>query len=250
MKNQEISPRETLEIVFRRWWFIILMTVLGGLAGWSFHFFNPPVYEATSLVTVNMDFQKRELTQYEEDYAFDSAGGISMGDDVENRVVAEAKIRGLSIELNQLKQQMFIERKQSLFELHIRNQDPQIAAQLANIWAEKFYEALNEALGHAIRADQIQAQIDAINGNLPATGSPVLSPEAQTTLKTLSDELLQEQQSSQGIISIMKFAITGSASVPSKPVLNYLASLVLAGASIGFIVSLWVVNSFKVQRHA
>ena len=55
---------------------------------------------------------------------------------------------------------------------------------------------------------------------------------------------------SQGIISIMKFAITGSASVPSKPVLNYLASLVLAGASIGFIVSLWVVNSFKVQRHA
>ena len=248
MKNQEISPRETLEIVFRRWWVIILMTVLGGLAGWSFHFFNPPVYEATSLVTVNMDFQKRELTQYEEDYAFDSAGGISMGDDVENRVVAEAKIRGLPIELNQLKQQMFIERKQSLFELHIRNQDPQIAAQLANIWAEKFYEALNAALAHAIQTDQIQTQIDAINSSFLTSGSPVPG-EAQATLKTLSDELLVEKQASRGIISNMKFALTESASVPQKPVLYYLADLVLAGACIGFIVSLWVVSSYKVQRH-
>lgn len=249
MKNQEFSPRETLERAFKRWWVIVLMTVLGGLVGWTFHFFNPPVYEATSFVTANMDFQQRALTQYEEDYAFDSAGSISMWDDVENQIIAEAKIRGIPIELNQLGQQMFFERKQSVFELHIRNRDPQIAAQLANIWAEKFYEALNGALEHAIRADQIQAQIDAINGSL-SSGSPVISPQAQTTLKTLSDELLQEQQSSQGIISIMKFAVTGSATAPQKPVLYYLANLVLAGACIGFIVSLWLVSSFKVHRHA
>jgi hypothetical protein len=104
-------------------------------------------------------------------------------------------------------------------------------------------------LGHAIRADQIQTQIDSIKGSLSASGLSVLGPEAQTTLKTLSDELLQEQQASQGIISIMKFAQTGSAIAPRNPVLYRLAILVLAGACIGFVISLWVVSSYKVQQH-
>jgi len=249
MNNQEFSPREALERAFRRWWVVVLMTFLGGVAGWAFHFFNPPVYEATSFMTANMDFTKHQLTQYEEDYAFDVAGSIGTGDDVENQIVAEAKIRGLPIEIDQLRQQVFIERKQSVWELHVRNRDPQIAAELANIWAEKLYAALNVALGHAIRADQIQAQIDVINGGTSATGAPALSNDAQAELKNLSAELLQEQKLSQGILSIMKFALSGSAAVPQKPALYYLAELVLAGALIGFVLSLWVVNIHKVQRH-
>ena len=238
-----------MEHAFKRWWVIVLITVLGGIAGWAFHFFNPPVYEATSVITVNMDFQKRQLTQYEEDYAFGAAGAIGTSDQVENQIITEAKKRGFPIGLDQLQQQMFIEQKQSVWELHIRNRDPEIAAELANLWSENFYLALNTALGHAIRADQIQAQIDAINSSLTASGSSVLSPEAQTTLKNLSDELLQEQNSSQGIISIMKFTQTGSAIAPKSPVLYRLANLVLAGVCIGFVVSLWVAGSYKVQQH-
>jgi uncharacterized protein involved in exopolysaccharide biosynthesis len=249
MNNQEFSPREALEQAFERWWVIVLLTVLGGIAGWIFHFFTPPVYEATSIITVNMDFQKRHLTQYEEDYAFNAAGAIGTSDQVENQIIAQAKIRGIPVEIDQLQQQMFLERKQSVWELHIRNRDPKIAAELANLWAQKFYEALNTALGHAIRADQIQTQIDSITGILPASGSSVLGSEAQITLKTLSDELLLEQQSSQGIISIMKFAQTGSAITPQGPVLYRLAILVLAGACIGFVISLWVVSSYRVQKH-
>jgi uncharacterized protein involved in exopolysaccharide biosynthesis len=249
MKNQEFSPRESLERSFERWWVIVLLTVLGGIAGWAFHFFRPPVYEATAVITANMDYQKHQLTQNEEDYTFNAAGAIGTSTKVENQIIAEAQIRGLPVDIDQLRQQMFIERKQSVWELHIRNRDPEIAAELANLWAEKFSEALNAALGHAIRADQIQTQIDNINSSLSTSGSPVLSPETQATLKTLSDELLQEKHSSQGVISIMKFALTGSATAPQNPVLYYLADLVLAGACIGFVVSLWVVNSYQVQRH-
>jgi uncharacterized protein involved in exopolysaccharide biosynthesis len=249
MNDQEFSPRETLESAFGRWWVIVLLTVSGGIAGWMFHFFRPPVYEATSIITVNMDFQKRHLTQYEEDYAIGAAGAIATSDEVESQIIAAAKIRGLPVEIDQLQQQMFMEQKQPIWELHIRNQDPKIAAELANLWAQKFYEALTTGLGHAIRADQIQTQIDSIKGTLSASGSSVLGSEAQITLKTLSDELLQEQQTSHGIISIMKFTQTGSAIAPQGPVNYRLASLVLAGACIGFVVSLWVVSSYKVQRH-
>lgn len=249
MNNQEFSPREALEHAFGRWWVIVLLTVLGGIAGWIFHFFIPPVYEATSIVTVNMDFQKRHLTQYEEDFAIGAAGAIATSDEVENQIIAEAKIRGIPIELGQLQQQMFMEQKQPVWELHIRNRDPKIASELANLWAQKFYEALNTALRHAIREDEIQTQIDSIKGSLSASGSSVLGSEAQIALKSLSDELLQEQQSSYGIISIMKFTQTESAITPQSPVIYRLADLVLAGACIGFVVSLWVVSSYKVQQH-
>ncbi len=80
MKDQEFSPRESLERAFERWWVIVLLTALGGMAGWAFHFFLPPVYEATAVITVNMDFQKGKLTQYEEDYAFNAAGAIGTSD--------------------------------------------------------------------------------------------------------------------------------------------------------------------------
>jgi uncharacterized protein involved in exopolysaccharide biosynthesis len=248
MKNQEFSPREALERTLARWWIVVLITVLGGIVGWAFHFFHPSIYEATAIITANMDFQKRELTQYEEDYAFGVADAIITSTGVKNQIIAEAQTGGFPIEINQLQQQMFLERKQSVWELHIRNRDLKVATELANLWAEKAIEALDVALGHALRADQIQDQINSIASSQPASGSSGLSTEIQATLQNLSSELLQEQQLSLGLISIMKFALTGSAVVPGKPVLYYLANLVLAGACIGFIVSLWVVNNYKVQR--
>jgi len=249
MTNLEFSPREALESAFKRWWVIVLLTALGGITGWVFHFFLPPVYEATAVITANMDFQQRELTQGEEDYAFNAAGAIGTSTGLDDQIISEAQTRGFSIDFDQLQQQMFIEREQSVWKLHIRNRDPEIAAELANIWAEKFYKALNTALGHAIQVDQIQAQMDTINSSLSTSGSHVLGPDVKATLKTLTNELKKEKQSSQGVISIMKFAQTESATPPHSPVLYRLANLVLAGASIGFIVSLWVVSSFKVQCH-
>jgi Chain length determinant protein len=246
MKDQEFYPRASLERAFQRWWVIVLLTSLGGLAGWAVHFLRPPVYEATAVMTVTMDFQKVRISQREQDYAFTAAGGIGNSTDVRNQITAEAQAKGFPIDPNRLPEQMFLERKQSVWEFHIRNRDPETAAELANLWAQKAFEALNVDLGHAIKADQIQAQINSITSSQPVSGSPGSGVEIQATLKSLSDDLLQEKQLSQGIISIMKFALTGSATAPQRPALYYLADLVLAGACIGLVISLWVVNSRKV----
>jgi hypothetical protein len=246
MINQEFNPRASLEHAFQRWWVIVLLTSLGGLAGWAIHFLRPPLYEATSFMTVTMDFQNVKLSQREQDYAFNAAGGVGNSTDVKNQIITEAQAKGFPIDQNRLAEQMFLERKQSVWEFHIRNRDPETAAGLANLWAQKAFEALNVDLGHALRADQIQAQISGITSSQPASGAPGLSPEIQATLKNLSDDLLLEKQLSQGIISIMKFTITASATAPRNPVLYNLANLVLAGACIGFVISLWVVSSRKV----
>ena len=248
MNNPEFSPLESLEHAFKHWWVIVLITVLGGFAGWIFHFFQSPLYEATAVITANADFQKAKLTQTQQDYAFNAAGVIGNSTNVKNQIIAASKKLGFPIAVNQIEQVMFLERKQSVWEFHVRNRDPVIAAELANLWAEKAYEALNTALGHALLADQIQAQITNIIGSQSTAASPGLSAEAQVTLKGLSDELLQEKQLSKGVISIMKFATSESATVPQKIAIFNLADLVLAGACVGFIISLWVVGSFKAFR--
>jgi uncharacterized protein involved in exopolysaccharide biosynthesis len=249
MTSQEFSPRESLERVLARWWIIVLITALGGIAGWTFHFLKPPIYEASAVITINMDFTKRELTQYEEDYAFAAAGAIIASTGVKNQVVAEAQARGLPTDINRLQRQMFLEEKQSVWELHIRDQDPKVAAKLANIWAEKADGALSVALEHALRAEQIQDQINSITSSQSAaSGSSGLSIETQAALQDLSNELVQEKRLTKGVISIMTFALSETATAPETPALYNLANLVLAGACIGFIISLWVVNSYKVQR--
>jgi hypothetical protein len=250
MKDQEFYLLASLERAFQRWWVIVLLTSLGGLAGWAFHLLRPPLYESTAYITVSMNFQNGKITQREQDYAFTAAGAVGNSTEVIDQIVAAAKASGFPIRTDQLTQQMFIERKQSLWEFHIRNRDPGTAAKLADLWAQNALAALNAALGHAIQADQIQAQINGITSFQPASGLPGLSPEMQTTLQGLSDKLFQEQQASQGIISIMKFALTGSAAVPQKPVLFDLADLVLAGACIGFVISLWAAHSLKVLSRA
>jgi len=248
MTDQEFSPRLSLEHALQRWWLLVLLTSLGGIAGWALHFTRPPLYEATAVITANMNFQKAKLSLHDEDYAFNAAGAIATSTDVKDQIIAAIPVGGFPLDINQLSDQMTLERKQSIWELHIRNRDPQTASTLANLWAENAIRAMNTALGHAVLADQIQSQIDTLISKQLPSGSPVLSPEDQTALQNLTDKLAQEQKLSLGVISIMKFTLSEQAAIPEKPVLYSLADLVLAGACIGFIISLWVAAGYQGQR--
>ncbi len=262
MADSEFTPLETMVRILSRWWITVIMAISGGVVGWAFHFFHPPVYEATAILTVNIDFTKRELTQYEEDYAFNVAGAVITSTVVQDLIVTEAQIDGISLNPTQLAQQMFSEGRQSVWELHVRDRDPQVAAELANIWAQAANDALNTALDHAIQAEQFQYQVDRLGACLPfapgmteSAAQPRPTPkdcgrfslvEIQTVLQSWTDELVQEKELSLGILSIMEFALTSYASIPEKPVLSDQASLTFAGAMIGFVISLWVAGSRKV----
>jgi len=259
MKNQEFSPFESVERALARWWVMVILMIIGGSAGWIFHFFYPPVFEAKAVITINIDFEKRQLTQYEEDSAFSAAGAIITSSGVKNLVIAEAQANGYSLDLSQIQENFYLERKQSVWELRVRDQEPKVAAELTNIWAEKATEVLNAALKHALQADQLQAQVNGLKNCL--AGAPgqtattqldcksISQEQIQATVKGLTGELVQEKKSSLGIIPIMTIGLTEVAGVPDKPAVFGQAGLVLAGAFIGLIVSLWGINTLKVSQH-
>jgi uncharacterized protein involved in exopolysaccharide biosynthesis len=248
MGKQEFSPRESVERALRRWWIIVLVTVLGGIAGWVFHLFQPPVYESTATITVTMEFHKWELTQLEEDNSFNAADEIINSIPVKNQVIAEASARGIPIDIYQLQRKIFLERKQSVWELHARDRDPKVATELANIWAENGVAALNTALEHATRVDVLTDQINSLANNSSNPGLTQSTADIQAAIENLISEMIQEKGLSKGIMSIMTFALTDPAYVPENPILYNLGILVMAGACIGFVISLWVVNGYKVRH--
>jgi hypothetical protein len=259
MKNQEFSLYESMQRALARWWIMVILMIIGGIAGWIFHLFYPPVYEAKAVITINMDFEKRPLTQYEEDTAFTAAGAIITSSSVKNLVIAEAQVNGYSIDLSRIQGHFYLEGKQSVWELRVRDQDPKVSAALTNIWAEKATDALNLALNHALQAEQLQVQIDGLENCLAGTPGQAASPqmgckgfsqaEIQVMLQSRTEELVQEKGSSLGIIPIMAIGLTESASVPETPAIYGQAGMVLAGAFIGLIVSLWAINTLKVLHH-
>jgi hypothetical protein len=248
-----------VERAIARWWMMVNLMVAGGSAGWIFHRFYPPVYESKAVITINMDFEKRQLTQYEEDAAFGAAGSVITSSNVKNLVIAEAQVNGYSLDLSQIQDHFYLEGRQSVWELRVRDKDPKVAAALANIWAKNAADALNMALDHALLADQLQVQITGLENCLAG-----MSGDAATTqldckslsqdqirimVKGLKEELVLEKKSSLGIIPIMVISLTEEASSSSKPVIYGQAGLVLAGAFIGLVISLWVTNTLKVTHH-
>jgi capsular polysaccharide biosynthesis protein len=266
MTEGEFTPIDTVKRIFFHWWIVAGMAILGGILGWVFHFFQPPVYEATASLTVTMDFTQIELSQYEQDYAFSAAGAIIDSSAVKDQIIARAQTVGISITQSGLAALMFSEGKQSVWELNVRNQDPQVAAELVNIWAQVAEETLNAALQHAMQADQLQMQINLLDACLPVAPG-VIIPDAQprptpkdcgryslteihTVLQNWTNELAQEKELAEGIFFNLEFALTSRASIPETPVLYNQASLTFAGAMIGFVISLWVGGTRKVRSRA
>jgi uncharacterized protein involved in exopolysaccharide biosynthesis len=263
MSDKEFTPFDIIENTLSRWWIVVAVTVLGGIIGWTFHFLYSPVYQATAILTVTMDFPKGELSQYDKDYAFSAAGVVIDSADVKEQAIKEAQAQGITFSSPPLKNQMVSEGKQSVWELHVRDRDPQTAAKIANIWAQVANNSLNTALEDAVNADQILNQIYMLETCLPVTpggiGSTVKNrptpkecgryslTEIQTTIQSWANEFVKEREQSYGILSIMEFSLSSQASAPDEPVIYDQASLTLAGALIGFIASLWLAGLRRVR---
>jgi len=259
MSDREFTPREAMERVLAHWWIVLIMAVIGGVAGWIFHFFQSPVYEASAGITVNTLFRETDLSQYELDLAFGAAGTVIRSAQVFDKFSAEAQARGLSsTEISWVWDNSSREAVKAMWVMNVRYHDPEMAAELANLWAGIAEQALLEDIQHALRADQLQEQISSLQSCLPAaTPAPLLTPEAcesysldelQAKVQAWSSELANEQNLSQGVLSGTSIALTRFATVSETPVLYGRGSLVFAGACIGFVISLWVTNIRKRQR--
>jgi hypothetical protein len=245
----EFSPREAFEQALRNWWLVILVAIWGAAVGWMIHSLRPPLYEASSVFTVSLNFSETgKLTQFEEDHAWNTTGGLMNSTSVLDQVAHQATQQGIPISLAELKQSTSIERKEYIFVLRVRHPNPRTAATLAGLWGDEANTQLKEAYGHAQQAQTLRgylnATVDCLSqspAQLPAENRcridslAQLQSEVQSTNTALTSELL----ASRGIIPALSFTLSQKPTIPTQPVAHGTNSDVLAGALIGFLVGIW-----------
>jgi len=246
----DYSPRETVDVILKRWFVIVLCTLVGGGIGWLFHQFQPPIYEARALITITINYNQPDLLpsldndHYAEDQMMSSAMNLLVSTAVFSQVTEDAAGLNLAPGDIAFNSRLLVERRQAEVELIVRHESPEKAAGLANIWAQRGFEALQEAQTHAVRVYTLNYELKSLAECLTAQADiqgicqQTSLAELDQTLKKVETELGTEVQGSKGLVPAVMFDLSRLADVPESPVLYATQGLVLAGGLLGFLVGL------------
>jgi hypothetical protein len=250
MALKEFTPLEIFEYTWQRWWLVVALILAGGLFGYAFQFVQPPIYEAAASFVVTINFTETgNLTQFEEDHAVGAAGNLMLSIVVIDQVLLDVQALGLDLDEADLREIFFLERRQERWDLIVRHRDPETAAALANIWAERSHEALVQAYGHARQAHYYQYYLNGLKGCL---GAETFAPQAPTLCSELTIAEIQERievlepmfdhemWASRAIIPSLLIELSQKASVPEAPVSHRTNLLVLSGSLLGFIAGVFL----------
>ena len=241
------SKQFVLLDLFKRfnWLFLVLLMIMGGVAGYSFSLFHPKVYEARAVIAVTIDYTRTgSLSDFQEDQALRSLGSIIDADFMLKKTVEAAQEAGVKITNEQFKEKIALEREDFRWFLRVRDKNPKVAAELANIWADQVIAILTNASSHALNADYLQRYFDSLQSclqrmaNVDQAQVPCSFPyleELLVELESTGTDIREEKEASLGLMPAVSFFLAGEASPPSSPALYYRNLLVFAGAFIGFL---------------
>ncbi|MEA4906566.1 MAG: hypothetical protein GYA17_21345 [Chloroflexi bacterium] len=249
--EREFIPVELLERMLRSWWLVALCMIAGGGIGWGIHQAQPPVYETAAVISTSIDFGRTGLlSDVEQDNAIGVLGDLIGSTQTLQEVAAAAGQAGIPLDLAQLEVMTSLERQNYLYLLRVRSDDPQAAAEVANLWVEQAVRDLTTAYDHAVRADGLLRYMDALQSCLEhmAAAGPVEAQCSRTGLAEILADLdatgrqaTAEKLAARGLHPAVTFSLAQTAGVPAQPVLYSRGQMVLAGALVGLLVSLVLV---------
>jgi hypothetical protein len=257
MNNTSFSPVQKFHHAIRYWWIVIVGVLAGSLLGYCAHFFQKPVYEAKAAISTSIDFSRTgEMTDIEEDVAITMVGDLIKSTQTFEAVVDQANERGILLDMPSVERNSYYERQNFRWLLRVRWQDPAEAARIVNIWARISFDSLLEANSHAIQADQLSKYADSLTGCLEHTAltepfqavcDPGNAYRVQTELSRVSEQVAFEKEASLGILPAMTFNLSEEAQPPSKAVLFHSGAFILAGALLGSILGVFLVENLPGQ---
>ena len=260
MASIEFSPLGAFDLARRRWWLIVIFVLAGGLFGWGFSRLHAPRYVAQAMLVINIDYQQApELfpktdDHYTEDHIIGAANAVVISTYVLDQVNADLQERGISVDWQKYTRNLASERKSSQFWLRVRDTDPDLAAAVANLWAEKAYLALVEFHQHAVKAKVLRDYLAAMSACPPP---PEIEPrppsicgngslaEIQQAVETVTAQIEAEAYASNALIPAVTFSLARKAVVPVTPVAYRVSLLLAAGALLGCAMGIVAVQMSK-----
>jgi succinoglycan biosynthesis transport protein ExoP len=199
--EDEIDLRQYIEVLIRRWKWIVALTLIAALTAAAISFFVlEPVYEASALVLITspryqLRFDPRLETVSEIETASKAYPSLAVSDDLLNQVLEAMDAEDLPE--NERKLQVLRGKvgasagaDPSLLKLTATNGDPERAARIANVWAEQYVEYVNELYGR--RSEDVLffgEQFDAAKSALEAAEEALVDYEARNQQAILQARL-------------------------------------------------------------
>lgn len=256
--TEDLSPSLLFQRALRGWWLLVIGMLLGGGIGFFVHLSRPPVYEGRATIYFSIDLARTgKITTAEEDIAIGAAGLALHLPPVPEKVIAAARARQLPLEQYPDWLKIFVERRNYQWIVRVRFTDAQVAAELANLWAEQGYAQLMEAQKHTEQAESLRRSMEGLESCLQnmAVVEPASTQcawpsqaEVQRELQSLGQRHLQEKQASRGLIPALTFSMGEKALPNPQPVVYDRNTLILAGAILGLVISIILLSSGLVDR--
>ena len=249
------TPLETVQLLLKRWWLLVLFMLLGAGAGWLFHSLQAPVYEAKAIFAASIDFSNTgELSELQEDMIIVLIGDVIKSTPVMEELIAEAEEDGIVIDPVRFEESKFLERSNNHWVLIVRDADPEKAARLVNLWADTALAHLNTAFMHSLSARAIESELEFMNGCLEGVVEDQSEnllcdyeeiSQLQNEIDLNLERLETEKALSQGLLAESSAALVSSANIPKSPILFGQNSVVLFGSLAGLVLGLVFMFLFR-----
>jgi uncharacterized protein involved in exopolysaccharide biosynthesis len=145
--KNEFVPIEHFYRILKYWWIVALFIIIGGAVGYVIHLLQPPVYEATAVFHVTIDFSKVgdiQLSQYDEDLALSVVEQIVYyNNEIHDLIQQEPAFQEAELDFFAWVKNITLERRHAFWRISYKHMDPYVAQALVNRWAELGYEAMS-----------------------------------------------------------------------------------------------------------
>lgn len=151
--EEEIDLREYIEVLIRHWKWIAALAVVAAVVALVVSFLLPPTYEATALVVITkaryvMRFDPRFETVNNIQQPYKAYPALATGDDLllETMSAVNPPLPEEEQDLTRFRAKLEAASSgdPSVVELRVKHQDPEVAAHMANTWADVFVREVNE----------------------------------------------------------------------------------------------------------
>lgn len=198
--EDEIDLRQYIEVLLKRWKWIVALTLIAALMAAVISFFVlQPTYEASALILITspryqLRFDPRLETVSDIETASKAYPSLAMSDDLLQKVLDE-----LNPSLDESERKLQVLRGKvsasagadpSLLELKASNGDREQAAHIANTWAAQYVEYVNELYGR--RSEDVtffSDQLESARITLEAAEEALVDYEARNQQSVLQARL-------------------------------------------------------------
>ncbi|MFV2044184.1 MAG: GumC family protein [Anaerolineales bacterium] len=197
--EDEIDLRQYIDVLMRNWWIVAVATLLAAAFGLIVSFSLTPTYEAAALVAFTESRYQIQFDPRFETVSLEPPGGqtleaMATSDDMLQSVLSEVggELPSSARTLDQFRRTITAEArpKSQVLELRASAATPDLAARIANLWAENFVVFANDLMsGASSELRFFEGQVVNAEAQLEAGEQALIDFESRNEAENLRSEL-------------------------------------------------------------